>query len=460
VDPEDLVRPISSIALSRPDANALEEPLLLRLLEDVVVRDVRLERLMAVSRREALDAVLTRARLPLAVLVAIAHQAFNAEYAYEESAEEASKLDRLRAEIAAAAGIPLQWLATYACYRALDTLEGAQPMAAKLAGTPLAALARRQIIEPAEEQRLRASIPAASAPATGVSSEVRAQYESNPYPRWVRTQLAPVSLPLPSVMSQLFPVAMLDGMSGAAHRILVAGCGTGRHSLTTALRFKDASVLAADLSITSLAYAKRKTLELGIANIEYRQADLLELGSLTERFELIECWGVLHHLADPFAGWQVLASLLKPRGVMRIALYSETGRRAIVRARELIAAGGFQPTVEGIRRCRQAILAREGDALLMKITRSEDFYSLSGCRDLLFHVQEHRFGLPDIGAMIDRLGMRFVGFEFTDAGATVARYRARFPRDVHLLDLNNWHRFEQKHPDTFARMYRFGVQKR
>ena len=39
----------------------------------------------------------------------------------------------------------------------------------------------------------------------------------------------------------------------------------------------------------------------------------------------------------------MLASLRKPGGLMRIGLYSEAGRRAVVRARELIAAEGFTP---------------------------------------------------------------------------------------------------------------------
>ena len=38
-------------------------------------------------------------------------------------------------------------------------------------------------------------------------------------------------------------------------------------------------VLAVDLSLSSLAYAKRKTEEMGIENIEYMQADILNLGT-------------------------------------------------------------------------------------------------------------------------------------------------------------------------------------
>ena len=44
--------------------------------------------------------------------------------------------------------------------------------------------------------------------------------------------------------------------------------------------YKNSNVLAIDLSITSLKYAKRKTEELGIENIEYIQFDILDLKSL------------------------------------------------------------------------------------------------------------------------------------------------------------------------------------
>jgi hypothetical protein len=136
---------------------------------------------------------------------------------------------------------------------------------------------------------------------------------------------------------------------------------------------------------------------------------------------------------------------------MRVGLYSETGRRAVTRARELIAAHGFAPDAEGIRACRAAI---RRDASLVQIARNEDFYSMSGCRDLLFHVQEHRFDLPQVAAMIARLGLRFLGFEFPDSGQTLARYKARFPDPE---SLENWHRLEQEFPDSFARMYQFWV---
>ena len=90
--------------------------------------------------------------------------------------------------------------------------------------------------------------------------------------------------------------------------ILIAGCGTGKNSIDAAMLFPHARVLAIDISLASLAYAKRKTREAGLKNIDYGQADILKLGTLGRIFDRIEVGGVLHHLADPEAGWRVLVS--------------------------------------------------------------------------------------------------------------------------------------------------------
>ena len=402
VDPGNLVRPVTTLALSRPDP--LGEPLLLRLMEDVVIRDAALERLITDTRRRMLDE-----DLPLPVMNAIAQQCFNTEYVFEETEAERARIP--------------------------DELDGERARLRYGAYRPL-----KEMLRAEEERRLAAEIPSMSGAQTAVSAKVQAQYEENPYPRWVRTQ-------------SVFSPATISGMP-AAPRILVAGCGTGQHAIQTARRFAGAKVLAVDISRASLAYAQRKTRELGIENIEYRQADILALGALGERFDLIDSSGVLHHLEDPFEGWRVLASLRKPGGLMRIGLYSAAGRRPVARARELIAAEGFTADAAGIRACRAAIRARADDPLLAAIARNEDFYSMSGCRDLLFHVHEVCFSLPQIEAMIARLGLRFLGFEFPDSGQTLARYRARFADPA---DLKSWHHFEAEHPETFARMYQFWV---
>ena len=101
--------------------------------------------------------------------------------------------------------------------------------------------------------------------------------------------------------------------------------------------------------------------EEGLRNIEYAQADILNLGAIDRTFDRIESVGVLHHLADPKAGWRVLLSLLAPEGVMRVGLYSDAARRSIVEARALVARREYPATAEGIRALRQSIISERED---------------------------------------------------------------------------------------------------
>jgi 2-polyprenyl-3-methyl-5-hydroxy-6-metoxy-1,4-benzoquinol methylase len=62
--------------------------------------------------------------------------------------------------------------------------------------------------------------------------------------------------------------------------------------------------------LASLGYAARKAEEMELANLEFAHADLLQLGALDRQFDIIESVGVLHHLADPQAGFAALAECL------------------------------------------------------------------------------------------------------------------------------------------------------
>ncbi len=86
-----------------------------------------------------------------------------------------------------------------------------------------------------------------------------------------------------------------------------------------------------------------------------------------------------------------------------------------------------------------------------------DFYATSECRDLLFHVQEHRLALPQIKAMLSELDLRFIGFLLEPQ--LVHKYKQCFPGDLPLTNLDNWNDFEIRFPQTFIGSYVFWVQK-
>jgi 2-polyprenyl-3-methyl-5-hydroxy-6-metoxy-1,4-benzoquinol methylase len=317
-------------------------------------------------------------------------------------------------------------------------------------------LINEQIREPQEEAKLRADIPRLTEITDAVSAAVQRQYEENPYPRWIKA--APAA-PAPGIASYLraeFPSASLGDLADVGKPdILIAGCGTGQQSIAAAQRFADARVLAIDLSLTSLSYAVRKSREAGVT-IAYGQADITAFAPTDRTFDVIEASGVLHHLAEPMQGWSGLLRLLKPGGLMRLGFYSELARTDIKAAQSLVAVRGIASTPDAIRRYRQEAMSST-DPRYAGIIGSPDFYSTSACRDLLFHVQEHRLTLPQIGAFLRENKLTLLGFEL-DA-PILARYRAQFPDDPAMTDLANWHRFETGNPATFRGMYQFWVQK-
>jgi hypothetical protein len=154
----------------------------------------------------------------------------------------------------------------------------------------------------------------------------------------------------------------------------------------------------------------------------------------------------------------VLLGLLRPGGVMRLGFYSRPGRRDIEAVRGFVTERGYRAAPEDIRRCRQELMTFAPGTPQQSVTETSDFYSLSECRDLLFHVQEHRLTLPEIGSFLTSAGLTFLGFE-TGAAAR-AHYARRFPSDIAMADLDRWHAVETEAPHTFRAMYQFWVQKR
>lgn len=400
-------------------------------------------------------------RVPLSFVCALARNSFLASYAMHVPQDERGDAAHVRAAAERAlAQSPTpsaaleHVLAAAAMYEPLNALPGFERLLRTSTGQWSASfqpVVETQVAEHCTERELAATIERLTPIGDSVSVAVREQYEQNPYPRWLS-----VKDPGPETFEALW--RRLHGKPAAIQPaaplpILVAGCGTGRHPIQVARVFPDADILAVDLSIASLAYAKRMTQQRAVRNVRYCQADLLQLRSLERRFAIIECGGVLHHLADPLAGWRVLRDLLEPYGLMRIALYSEKARASLRAAREFAAGTGFDHSAEGIRRLRHAILQLPSGHPAREVTNSVDFYGTDECRDLILHVCEHRFTLPQIAQCLEDLDLRLLALQVPPFA--YERFKQMFPDSDAKTDLAAWDRFEDVAPETFMGMYRF-----
>jgi Flp pilus assembly protein TadD/SAM-dependent methyltransferase len=449
---------------ARAAAELAGDALLRALLESTPVRNIELERVLTAARSELLTlAASSPDRIDdrlLGFFCALARQCFINEYVFALSEADAGHGQSLRGQIAAAietgADIPPLLLVAVAAVVPLHSLPRGETLLQRSWPAAVGALLEQQVREPAQEREIRASVPALTAIDDEVSLAVQHQYEAMPYPRWIKA--APVGQPVTIewYLRNQFPTAPIR-VHGPSHGldVLIPGCGTGQHTIETAQRFAGARVLAVDLSRTSLGYAIRKTQALGLRNIEYAQADILKLGALGRTFDLIEVSGVLHHLRDWAEGWRVLLALLQPGGFMHVGLYSAAARADIRAARAFIAERHYGYAADDIRRCRQELLGFEDGSPLKNVAKYPDFFTISECRDLLFHVQEHQLTIPEIAAFLRDHRLTFIGF----TGEPALAYRQRFPADAAMTDLEQWHQFETENPLAFTGMYQFWVQK-
>ena len=434
-------------------------PLLHQLMRICPLPDLQFEAVFVSIRRVLLKGLAKTEVSPELIhfLSTLSLHCFTNEYVYFETEEEAALISALEATLAESVAQGSQptitetlILATYRPLHQYDWREKLQVL------DQLPEVKARLLEEPLAEEVIAQNIPALSDVDDDVSLKVREQYEESPYPRWVKLAIAPSVQSIAEVCNDArLQLHSEDIKSVFSPSILIAGCGTGQHSIGTASRFANCEVKAVDLSRTSLAYAQRKTSELGITNIEYLQADILNLGELGQEFDIIESAGVLHHMDDPMAGWRVLVNLLKTGGLMKIGLYSALARRHIVKTREEIAFKGIGTSEAEIRRFRKPI-AKSNDEHHQLLTASIDFFSLSTLRDLVFHVQERRFTLPQIQHCLDELGLQFCGFENKDLAR---QFKDAFGKESDSGDLSLWHQFEREKPNTFAGMYQFWCQK-
>ena len=97
------------------------------------------------------------------------------------------------------------------------------------------------------------------------------------------------------------------------------------------------------------------------------------------------------------------------------------------------------------------------DGTPLRNVAAGDFFTTSGCRDLLFHVQESRLTLPEIDAFLKDKDLQESRLEID--GRTQQLYRDRFPDDRAMTDLAQWHVFETDNPTTFLGMYQFWIRK-
>ncbi len=390
--------------------------------------------------------------------ISLAEQCFLNEYVFSTTDDEILIVQNLLTK-APLLEIDDFQIALLCCYKALfEVFEESNRNSTFFSGRLLIKdLVDLQYREPHHEKRISKSIRVYGNITDKTSFLVKQQYELNPYPRWRYTSNSTSNkIPVSSAINQeIHPNRIRSFSTEKRIQLLIAGCGTGLQVLDS-YRYENVEITAIDISLASISYAKRKAIEYEIDNIEFIQMDILDLPKMSKTFDLIECSGVLHHMDQPSKGLSSLVQILNNKGFMKLGLYSEMARRNIVLARELITQANLRPTSEDIRLFREKILSNVYPEI-KSISLWSDFFTISMCRDLCFHIKEHRFDISKLNTLLNSHGLNFLGFILPKQ--IKESFAIEFPNDICQLNLNNWSEFEESNPDTFRSMYQFWVSK-
>jgi SAM-dependent methyltransferase len=251
--------------------------------------------------------------------------------------------------------------------------------------------------------------------------DVRAQYEALPYPpRDPREEASRLITGTPSHLTEVNHYLFAGRLNfNRSFRALVAGGGTGDACIMMAQQMVDrrcpGEIVYIDLSAASRQVCEARAKVRGLRNIQFLTGSLLDLPTMNiGTFDYIDCTGVLHHLADPAIGIQVLTSLLQPEGGMGVMLYGQYGRTGVYPLQELLRtiappSMAIEDRIAMAKRLMRFLpttnLFRRNPYLNDHVTGGD-----AGLYDLLLHSCDRAYTVPEIGLLAASAKLRVVAF--------------------------------------------------
>jgi SAM-dependent methyltransferase len=244
-------------------------------------------------------------------------------------------------------------------------------------------------------------------------------------------------------------------------RIRVAGCGTVQAAYTAFIA-RDDEVVGVDLSEASLAHERYLQERHGLANLKLYQGDLLEIGDIGGRFDVILCSGVLHHMADPALGLAALRDVLAPDGAMMLMVYGKTQRAGVYMLQEAFRHIGIGQDPAGVAQVR-ALLAELPQAHFAQsyIRASAELRHDTALVDTFLHPQDRAYTVSEIFEWLEGAGLAFQNWVDNHtyyrnsrwrAGSAVAKAVDPLPERDHwiavemLSGTQGMHIFTARHP--------------
>ena len=203
------------------------------------------------------------------------------------------------------------------------------------------------------------------------------------------------------------PILWPRGKPGRQLRILVAGCGTVQAAYAAFSNPND-EVVGIDLSEASLAHERYLQDKHDLRNLKLFHGDLLEVGAIGGKFDVILCTGVLHHMAVPAAGLAALRDVLAPDGVMVLMLYGATVRTGVYMLQDAFQRMGIAQSSDGVAKVRQILSELPSRHYAQDYIRAAvELKNDTAVVDTFLHPQDRAYTIPQLLELIESTGLRF-----------------------------------------------------
>ena len=193
-------------------------------------------------------------------------------------------------------------------------------------------------------------------------------------------------------------------------QILVAGCGTNQAAVLAHTN-PAATIVAIDVSEASLAHHRVLRERFGLRNLKLHHLPIEEVAALHRDFDLIVSTGVLHHLADPQAGMNALASCLRPEGVIALMLYARYGRLGVEVMESVfddLALVQDEPSVAIVRDALDVLPSQH--PLRSYLSIAPDLTFDAGLVDTFLHGRARNYTVDECIDLVEQSGLVFQGW--------------------------------------------------
>jgi SAM-dependent methyltransferase len=240
------------------------------------------------------------------------------------------------------------------------------------------------------------------------SDEVRAFYESHPYPAPLRDLDRHRELYRNPDRRRAASLLLWPTQKPAQNRrILITGCGTSQ-AVIHAMREPDAQVTGIDISESSLSHTRGLQQKYDLQNLDLHRLAIEEVGNLGLTFDEIVCTGVLHHLPDPDLGLRSLRAVMAWDGALHVMVYAAYGRAGVYMMQEYCRLVGVRANEEELRALGATIGALPTDHPIAGVARrAKDFRQPDALADALLHPVDRAYTVPQLHAWLQRCGLSF-----------------------------------------------------